>query len=109
MVNSELQARLDEMWLRHRPEILERFVHLAAQVRRLDEGEQDAGVLIQEAAHKLVSVLGAFGFLDLAEDAASLERLAQEPVGAEDLDELRAAALRLGTGLQEAARPAPGA
>lgn len=108
MVHSELQARLDEMWLRNRPEILERFVRLAADVRRLDAGEQEAGVLVQEAAHKLVSVLGAFGFVQLAEEAATLERLAQAPVRPEDLDELREAAVRLGAGLKEATRPSAG-
>lgn len=105
MSTTELQVRLDEMWLRRRPEILERFTMLAEQVRRLGCGEEEAAELVVQAAHKLVSVLGAFGFSELARDAALLERLAEGPKDDAVLAELREVAVRLGSGLRVAERP----
>jgi HPt (histidine-containing phosphotransfer) domain-containing protein len=90
---AKIAARLDEIWRRSRPTVLERMTVLrsACEALALNLADADARTHGREAAHKLSGTLGVFGLPQGTQLASSIEDLllASDLLTREDLASLR--------------------
>jgi HPt (histidine-containing phosphotransfer) domain-containing protein len=88
-----IASRLEEIWRRSRPTVLERMalLHSACAALALDPADVEARSTGREAAHKLSGVLGVFGLPRGTQLASSIEFLlkSDQPLTADDLVTLR--------------------
>jgi HPt (histidine-containing phosphotransfer) domain-containing protein len=91
---AKIASRLEEIWRRSRPTVLERMalLHSACETLAIDPNNAEARSNGREAAHKLSGVLGVFGLPQGTQLASSIEFLlkSDQPLTAEDLATLRA-------------------
>ena len=74
--DDELEALLDDVWRRHRKDLLARAAVLRGHLATARDGEGASWALAAAEAHRLTGALGSLGFDDLARDSGELERAA---------------------------------
>jgi HPt (histidine-containing phosphotransfer) domain-containing protein len=78
--SAQIQARIDAVWQRNRPLILERVSHLlgAASAAQLGQLTPALAAAASETAHKLAGSLGMFGFPEGTHLARAFEQSLSE-------------------------------
>ncbi len=76
-MSGDARARIDAIWTRHRPQVIERVAEVERAAAALAAGDADSDVIEagRAAAHRLAGSLGMFGSMEGSACASQLESL----------------------------------